>query len=199
MRTHNLLIAGLLTGVAFAAPSFVLAADNSVSIQDQTFATDARQGNQAEIIMSQNVEDRTRNTDIKAFAKKMISDHTYLDEQLKKAAEGTDASLPDNFDGPHQAMVDRVSNASDADVDRDYLMVQDKAHKEAIAAYRAEAAAGTNDRLKSLAAQSVPVLQDHLAMLMKLEQSPKFASMMPATAAGSPETTTTITTTTTTP
>jgi hypothetical protein len=36
-------------------------------------------------------------------------------------------------------------------------------------------------------------------MLMKLEQSPKFASMMPATAAGSPETTTTITTTTTTP
>ena len=195
MRKTTLLIAGLMTGTFLTACASN--PDNMASSQDQVFATEARQGDQFEINTSQTAESRSNNDQIKAFAKKMISDHTYIDDQLKKAVDGTDVSLPDDFDGPHQAMVDHISGASRADFDRDYIIGQDKAHQEAIAAYQSEASSGTNQHLKDFAAQTLPVLQDHLAMLMKIEESPQFVGIMPASVAAAPGTTTTITTTTT--
>jgi putative membrane protein len=189
MHKHTLLIAGLFASVSIL-PLAAHAADNTndtISTQDEFFANAARQGDQTEIVTSQAAEDRSKNPDIRNFAKKMISDHTYIDDQLKKAIEGTDISLPADFDPPHQMMVDHVKGASDADFDRDYIMGQDKAHQEAISAFQTEANTGINPRLKALAAQTLPVLQDHLAMLMKIEQSPQFAAMAPS--AGTPTTT----------
>jgi putative membrane protein len=108
----------------------------------------------------------------RAFAQRMIHDHTQTTEQLKHLVEGGNvkARLPAELDDPHKQMLEKLRGESGADFSKDYNEMQLGGHKEAVALFEAYAKSGDNSALKSWAAKTLPHLQEHLAMAEKLSQ-----------------------------
>ena len=77
-------------------------------------------------------------------------------------------TLPAQLDQKHQAMLEKLKTAG-AGFDREYISQQQTAHQEALALMQGYAASGDNPKLKALAAQTVPVIRDHLTMIDQLK------------------------------
>jgi putative membrane protein len=73
-------------------------------------------------------------------------------------------------------MIDDLRGAKAADFDHRYLVQQVAAHKEAQILMRGYAKSGDNGAVKSFAAETLPAVEDHLAMAQKMEASQPMAS-----------------------
>jgi putative membrane protein len=108
----------------------------------------------------------------KAFAQRMVHDHTQTTEQLKSLVKThtVEAQLPAELDDQHKEMLEKLRGESGADFSKDYNDMQLSGHKEAVALFEAYAKSGDNVALKKWAAKTLPHLQEHLAMAEKLSQ-----------------------------
>jgi putative membrane protein len=106
----------------------------------------------------------------KAFAQRMVHDHTQTTEQLNSLikAHKVEAQLPAGLDDQHKEMLEKLRGESGADFSRDYNEMQLSGHKAAVALFEAYAKGGDNAALKSWAAKTLPHLQEHLALAEKL-------------------------------
>ena len=106
----------------------------------------------------------------KEFAQRMIHDHTKTTAQLKHLVNSgqVKAQLPAEIDAPHQQMLDQLRNETGANFVKDYDRMQLEGHREAVALFAKYAKDGDNSALKHWAAQTLPHLQEHLAMAEKL-------------------------------
>jgi putative membrane protein len=106
------------------------------------------------------------------FALHMIRDHRKIDTELKHLVQSGDvqAELPKKLDSQHQEMLAQLRKESGANFDKDYDQMQLKGHQEAVSLFQSYAQNGDNPKLKRWAADTLPKLQDHLAMAEKLSQ-----------------------------
>ena len=104
------------------------------------------------------------------FAKRMIRDHTKIGDQLKHLIKSgkVKAELPTGLDGKHQQMLDQLRSERGASFDKDYDEMQLKGHRQAVALFESYARDGDNPALKRWAANTLPHLQEHLALAEKL-------------------------------
>jgi putative membrane protein len=104
------------------------------------------------------------------FALRMIHDHTMTSEQLRHLVKGgkVKAQLPTALDGEHQQMLDQLRKENGAAFAKDYDQMQLKGHQQAVALFESYAHNGDNAALKRWAAQTLPHLQEHLALAEKL-------------------------------
>ena len=106
----------------------------------------------------------------KTFAEHMIHDHSMTTAQLKRMVKSgrVKAELPAKLDDQHQQMLDQLRSDNRASFDKDYDQMQLRGHQQAVAMFEAYAKNGDNPALKHWASQTLPKLQDHLAMAEKL-------------------------------
>ena len=157
-----------------------MASGGNLSAADMAFVNAAAQSGMDEIKTSKVAQKKSDNKDILAYAKQMVNDHDKADDQLKSIAKKMNVTLPTSLDAVHKSDVEQLQNASKTDFDQKYVMIQDKGHEVAVAAFQKEASSGDNGVLKQYAAQTLPVLQQHLKEVKTLE-----AKMPPATGSGS--------------
>jgi len=131
---------------------------------DTKFAMEAAQGGMAEVQMAQVVLQKTNNQAVKAFAQRMVDDHTKLNDQMKQVASTQSMTLPTNVDPKDQAEMSKLSNMSEPQLDRAYIDYQVKDHEKDIKEFQKEANNGKDAQLKQLAQQALPILQSHLQM-----------------------------------
>jgi len=136
---------------------------------DTRFAMEAAQGGMAEVKMGQLAVDKASNPDVKAFGQKMVDDHTKANDQLKSIAQEQGITLPTDVNQKQQAMYNRLSKLSGADFDRQYVkgMVMD--HEEDVKEFRKEANSGKDEKIKSFASQTLPIIQQHLDMIKSIQ------------------------------
>jgi putative membrane protein len=93
-----------------------------------------------------------------------VTDHGKGNEELKQWAQQKKVTLPTAIDAKHKATRDRLAKLSGDAFDKAYMrdMVMD--HRQDVAAFKREAAAGKDPDLKAWAAKILPTLQDHLKM-----------------------------------
>ena len=126
------------------------------------FVSNASQSDMYEIQAGQIAQKRSKNPDIKAFGKMMVTDHTKTSKTigpLAKAAGQTPATVLDNR---RQGFVDNLNKASDADFDKTYIDQQVAAHEEALSLLQGYAKDGSDAGLKDAAGKTVPMVQAHL-------------------------------------
>ncbi|MBZ9936942.1 DUF4142 domain-containing protein [Mesorhizobium sp. BR1-1-16] len=114
-----------------------------------------------EVQASQLALDRSKDTEVRAFAEMMITDHTKADRELRQTA-GT-MTLPTTLDPPHQALIDALG-AAGPNFDALYVEQQIAAHKDAVALFTRYSETGPNGALRGLAAKMLPTLQHHQEM-----------------------------------
>jgi len=120
---------------------------------------------------------RASSAAVKDFADHMIKAHTETTDKLKTilASDKIDATPPAHLDNRHQGMIDDLRGAKAADFDHRYLSQQQAAHEEAEILMRGYAKDGDNPAVKQFATETLSAVQDHLAMVKKIEAEMKTA------------------------
>jgi putative membrane protein len=118
---------------------------------------------------SQVVLETTSDLNVRSFATMMISAHAQSTADVKAAAMKSGLKPAPPMLKPVQAeMIAQLKAESGPARDAAYIAQQKKAHGQALAVQKAYAADGTAPALKMAAAKIVPVVQQHIAMLMKM-------------------------------
>lgn len=139
--------------------------DQVVTGGDLAFMNDAAPGGMAEVELGKLAVSKSNNADVKAFAQKMIDDHTKAGEDLKQLAAQKKVMLPpDVLPAAKQAM-DKLSKLSGADFDKEYVKEMVTDHQKDVTAFEnASKTAGDAD-VKAFATKTLPVLKMHLEMI----------------------------------
>jgi putative membrane protein len=153
------------TPPAAGSPSTAAAATTSA----KTFVATVAVANLFEIESSQLALSRSRSSDVKEFASRMVTDHKMAGTKFKKAV--TEARLtmpPEKLDAKHQAELDKLKSSSGEAFDKAYIEAQYKAHTEAVDLMRAYMRDGDTPHLKAFAGDMLPTLEGHLNHVNKL-------------------------------
>lgn len=135
----------------------------STSVQDQNFAMQAAMSDMFEIQSSQLALQKSRNPAVLRFAQTMIDHHTMTSQKLATLATQKGATVPMALDPVQQQRIAAL-DSSGRRFDRMYLAAQVTGHREAVQVYQTEIARGTDPEMKMLAQQTLPMIQEHLAM-----------------------------------
>lgn len=134
---------------------------------DKQFLMAASQADYTEITFSKLAESKATNPQVKAFAQRMITDHTKLDAEMKPFAEKMDVTPVMTMDPTHQQKYDQLSGLSGADFDRTYMSAMDTDHHAALDAFKSEESTTTNMSLKATVEKGEKVVAQHTAMADK--------------------------------
>jgi putative membrane protein len=132
------------------------------------FAMKAGTSNLFEIQSSKLALTKSQDTDVKAFAQKMIDDHTKAGQDMQAAATAQKITPPTAPDATQQAKLDELNNMGGADFDKDYAAAQLQAHADAVALFQGYSGNGPTGALKDFATKTLPTLQMHYTMAQKL-------------------------------
>lgn len=146
------------------------AAANS-PVMDATFAKNAARGGVAEVKLGELAQRNGSSRDVKEFGRRMETDHSKADDQLKDIASRNNITLPTEMNKKDEATYDRLSKLTGPEFDREYAheMVMD--HQKDIAQFQKEAQNGSNPDVKKFASETLPTLEDHLKQAREMEST----------------------------
>jgi putative membrane protein len=155
----------------FATAAFIAAAGaasaQSASKADQNFVKQAAMGGMAEVAAGQIAAQKGGNDQVKQFGQKMATDHTKANDQLKQIAMTEGLQIPDS-DPKADKETRKLDGLSGDKFDKQYTKMQLKDHETTIKLFEKEANSGKDPQLKQFAAQTLPILQDHLQMAQQM-------------------------------
>jgi putative membrane protein len=152
--------------VAVGAGAAALASRNT-----SDFVAAAAMSDMFEIESSRMAVGRSQNAGVKAYAQRMIDEHTRSSAELKAAAQGVeDAVIPTELDERRKGMLDNLRGASPVDFDDRYLDQQSAAHRETLTFMEGYANGGDNPALKAFAAKATPMIRMHLDEAVRLDR-----------------------------
>lgn len=153
------------------ASSFILFAcskknnnNETVTSQDRTFMMNASLSNNAEVQAAQLADTTTGSSGIKAFAEKMISDHTTAQNDLKALASSLNVPVTDSVDPMHMALMDSLKMLNGSAFDSVYILRQISDHQNAISTFQQEVNEGNRSEVVDYANKYLPKLKMHLQM-----------------------------------
>ncbi len=152
---------GMAATQAYAVPSSA----------DRAFADKAAAAGMAEIQAAQLAQQRATSPQIKAFASRMIADHTQANDQLQQIAQQENINLPPQPSAQDAADTQRLSSLSGTAFDQAYAQAQVRDHQQAVALFRQEKSSGHDPALKTYAQKTLPILRQHLQLAQSLTTS----------------------------
>lgn len=165
----------------FALPFAALALGLSIpahaeeaSGKTKEFIEKAAVGGIFEIETSKAALTSSTNADVKAFAQKMVDDHTSANAGLKAAVASsgiTSPAIPVSLDKEHQDKLSELKAKKGADFNEEYIDEQADAHEDAVSLFKDYAKDGDNAVLKKFAADTLPTLQAHKAQVDSLDKA----------------------------
>jgi len=141
------------------------------TITDTEFAQKAAEANMAEVKLGQLAEQKGTTDTVKDFGKRMVTDHSNAEENLKGEATKDKITLPTALDAKDQAAYDRLSKLSGEAFDRAYARDMVRDHRVDVAEFRHEADDGKDATIKAFASQTLPTLEDHLKLAREMNRS----------------------------
>jgi putative membrane protein len=126
------------TVLGLAAALLPLAA-HAADDDDKKFLANAAQSDQDEIALSQLADQKATNPAVKAFAEKMVTEHTKMSASMKPFADSWGLTAPTGPDPDHQKELDKLNGLSGADFDKEYMSDMVSDHTKALSAFTTEA------------------------------------------------------------
>jgi putative membrane protein len=163
MKVSTLLLIGALSSSA--------AAFGADAISAKDFVKKAAEGGAAEVEMGQLASTKATDPQVKAFAQKMVTDHTKANKELMAAAKAKGLEVPTEPRLMEKGMKEKFEHQSaSGDFNRDYMEHMVKDHEKDVKLFQTAANDTTLDpELRALAKKTLPTLQEHLADAQKLE------------------------------
>ena len=171
MNRSLVLVAALLC----ATGGVSMAQENATSAQSsaaaKAFVEKAGTSGLAEIEMGELGVQKATNSQVKAFAKQIVADHTKANEELQTAIKGKGVQVPSSRSTMHKATVEKFQQQdAGKSFDRDYIeqMVED--HKADVELFETAADDEKLDLdLRSYAKRTLPALREHLKQAQAIQ------------------------------
>ena len=145
-------------GAAVGATS----ANTMGSVDTGSFVSNASQSDMYEIQAAKVAQTKSKNPDVKAFAKMMVTDHTAMSNQMKPLIAAAGQQPATDLDQRRKGFLDNLNAAPAADFDKTYIDQQVAGHQEALDLMKGYADRGSDAGLKAAASQAIPKIQTHL-------------------------------------
>jgi putative membrane protein len=130
------IVSAVLLGCGSLAITFTA---HAATDSDKKFLAMAAQSDQNEIALSKLAQDKASNPAVKAFAEKMVKEHTEMTDSMKPFAESWNLTAPAGPDAEHQREFDKLNGLSGAAFDKEYIDIMVSDHAKAYRAFTTEA------------------------------------------------------------
>lgn len=158
-----------------AAAQASLAAETTTAataaIDSSQFVATAYQDGLAEIQLSQLALQNASNPDVKAFAQRMIDQHSAVNDEITQLAQRKNIALPTDVTPEQKAQANRLAALSAQEFDLAYMQLNIDAHMADVAAFRQQAAQGTDTDVKRFADLGLPILRVHLGIAEEINNT----------------------------
>jgi putative membrane protein len=170
----NKIMSAAIVGCSIAMG--VAAASAQTADMDKQFLTTASQSDYTEITFSKLAADKATNPQVKAYAQKMITDHTALETEMKPFADKWDVTPVTMLDAAHQQKFDALQQLSGMDFDKTYMMGMDDDHHAALTLFKQEESTTADHDFKKTVAKGEKVVAMHTKMadmaVTKMDKKP---------------------------
>ena len=146
-----------LAGAIRAADTTSTGGGSSLSEKDKTFMKKAAKGGMMEVTMGQVAEQKAQSDDVKSFGKRMVTDHSKANDELKSIASKKGIQLPS-----------KEHNAKWTS-DKAYMDMMVKDHEKDLAEFKEEATGGSDPDVKKFADDTAKVVQEHLDQAKEIQ------------------------------
>jgi putative membrane protein len=143
---------------------------------DRKFITTAAQGGMAEVQLGQLAAQKATDPQVKQFAERMVADHSKANDKLKQIAASKNVTLPTDIPAAEKREYDRLSKMSGAQFDREYVSHMVSDHKKDASLFRSAAKSAKDPDVRQFAADTLPTIQEHLAMVQTLSKMARSGS-----------------------
>lgn len=133
---------------------------------DAGFYQQAMQGNQKEIAAGELARGQASDDDVEDYAEMMVRDHTAMGQELAAAAGMADAAAP----APDASALAPLEGKSGEEFDRAYIDMMVADHEKTIALFEDAAQNASATETRTLAANALPKLREHLEQARQLQQ-----------------------------
>lgn len=150
-------------------PSAGVREPGNLDAVDREFMRQAAHNGLAEVEASELAQRKATRGDVKAFAGKMIDDHTKANEELQRLAASKNLALPVQPSMPQRSAMNTLRSVEGEDFDRAYAEHFGlRAHEAAIRLFENAAAKARNAQVRAYARAQLPALKEHLSMAKAL-------------------------------
>jgi putative membrane protein len=122
----------------------------------------------AEIDMGQLAEERSENSDVRAYGRKLQADHAVAAREIERMLQTQHVTIPTEPSVEAEAHHAALERLSGADFDAAFVRWMIASHEEAIEQYGAQTHANPNKELANFAGKALPVLREHLVIAHSL-------------------------------
>jgi putative membrane protein len=123
---------------------------SSLGAKDKTFMKKAAKGGVMEVAMGKMAEQNAQSDDVKSFGKRMVTDHSKANDELKSIASKKGVQLPSK------------EHSGKWTSDKAYMDVMVKDHEKDLAEFKEEANSGSDPDVKKFADDTAKMVQEHL-------------------------------------
>lgn len=158
------LIFGVTTNSAAQSGRDAAGAAGQQMSKETEFAQKAAAGGKMEVEMAQTAANKAINADVKAFANRLIKDHTAANQELMKIMKTKRIA-----DAPAAPKQDAWQSQTGAAFDRGFVDHAIEHHEKDIALFETESKSGSDPELKAFATKTLPALREHLKIAQGLK------------------------------
>lgn len=163
----------VLAALAAATPALAQPVPQAPNLNSRTTAATyvamAASSDTYEIQSSKLALQHASNPDVRSFAQMMTTDHANTTAAVLAAAKTASIGNPGGPNPKHTGMLKQLREAGHDKMERVYVDQQVMAHEEALALHSGYAAQGDNPGLRAAAAQAVPIVQNHLNEIRRIQ------------------------------
>ena len=135
---------------------------------DRTFAIEAATAGKHEVALGRLAAERASNADVKAFANRMVQDHSRAGDELMQINSRLGITVPAEDDAAFKQKVDRLTGLNGAEFDRAYMSEMVAGHTMMQDKVSGFTSSGTNADLKGWASKALPTVREHLKLAQDL-------------------------------
>lgn len=133
---------------------------------DEDFYHQAMQGNQKEIVAGELAQQQAQDEAVRNYATMMVQDHTAMGQELATAAGMADAAAP----APAPSALAGLEATSGEAFDSAYMDMMVADHEKTVALFEDAARNASATQTRTLAANALPKLREHLEQARQLQQ-----------------------------
>ena len=138
------------------------ASTSSLSPADAEFVLRVADGGNAELALGELAQTNAASAAVKEFGRRMVEEHTRLNQELASLAEQRGLSAPTLPSSINQSVAAALGTRTGAAFDRAYLDEQAAAHQMTLTLFRNAADNADDQALRAFARSHVGIIQQHL-------------------------------------
>ena len=159
-------IASMISAAVLGATT-AFAQGDEITREDKEFLKNASEMGITEVELGKLAMERGSNEEVKAFGKKMMSDHKMANERLEKLAKKKKVELKMESTSAQKQMLSAFEKKSGAEFDKEFWEHVAKDHESAIKTFQDAAKDAKDADVKAFAEETLPALKKHHSSVKK--------------------------------